>query len=421
MHVPSTYLPLYSYQNFFRKNNEPKYSLNPFGNMEILSNIPQNNTYHCSAFNTDINYDNNSCINGNKNNSLNVPYIMERPKTNNACYYNTNYFPMTNGSNNNNMENVANVVNYKLFLEDSVKKESCMSTFTSTTSKSLNDISYINNEKKNKQKKEKKYNIPCNIYVERCRRVLIFDLDDTLIPTCWIRSYLYSKYIGNCEKKTLCELKRDIKLNKNCNIESTLCALMHLAISLCHTVCIVTNARSDKWINTVKWLFPSFSKFIDKLHIPIIRTDQRNDPSSIKVFEYFRFWMDAKKKKFDQIVKQHCSIYNEYITNNINFISVGDTRFEEVATYELQLNNRDLIKKAFNIRVQSGLCLEGFVAQLKLIQVALSIITKGSYDFRYLALSSSVLIGYMKHIEKPFSTYHHCLFFYDVHINSHKK
>ncbi|KOB62405.1 hypothetical protein PFHG_04173 [Plasmodium falciparum HB3] len=363
MHVPSTYLPLYSYQNFFRKNNEPKYSLNPFGNMEILSNIPQNNTYHCSAFNTDINYDNNSCINGNKNNSLNVPYIMERPKTNNACYYNTNYFPMTNGSNNNNMENVANVVNYKLFLEDSVKKESCMSTFTSTTSKSLNDISYINNEKKNKQKKEKKYNIPCNIYVERCRRVLIFDLDDTLIPTCWIRSYLYSKYIGNCEKKTLCELKRDIKLNKNCNIESTLCALMHLAISLCHTVCIVTNARSDKWINTVKWLFPSFSKFIDKLHIPIIRTDQRNDPSSIKVFEYFRFWMDAKKKKFDQIVKQHCSIYNEYITNNINFISVGDTRFEEVATY-----------------------------QLKLIQVALSIITKGSYDFRYLALSSSVQI-----------------------------
>ncbi|KOB86414.1 hypothetical protein PFDG_05473, partial [Plasmodium falciparum Dd2] len=43
----------------------------------------------------------------------------------------------------------------------------------------------------------------------------------------------------------------------------------------------------------------------------------------------------------------------------------------------------------------------GPFGQLKLIQVALSIITKGSYDFRYLALSSSVLIGYMKHIEKP--------------------
>ncbi|SOV21159.1 conserved Plasmodium protein, unknown function [Plasmodium sp. DRC-Itaito] len=394
MPIPSTYLPLYSYQNFFRKNVEPKYSLNPFANMEILRNISQNNTHQCSAFNTDFNYDNYSCLNVNKNNSLNVPYTMERYKTNSSCHYNTNYVPMTNGSNNNmeNVVNVSNVVNYKLFAEDSIKKGRCMSTFTSTTSKSVNDISHINNEKKKKQKKERKYNIPCSIYIERCRRVLIFDLDDTLIPTCWIRSYLYSKHRINYQKKTLSELKRDIRLNKNCNIEFTLCSLIHLAISLCHTVCIVTNARSDKWINTVKWLFPSFSKFLDKLQIPIIRTDQRNDPSSIKVFEYFRFWMDAKKKKFDQIMKQHCSIYNEYITNNINFISVGDTRFEEVATYELHLNNKNLIKKAFNIRVQSGLCLESFVAQLKLIQVALSIITKGSYDFRYLALSSSVQI-----------------------------
>ncbi|SBS81298.1 conserved Plasmodium protein, unknown function [Plasmodium ovale] len=230
-----------------------------------------------------------------------------------------------------------------------------------------------------------------DIYLEKCRRVIIFDLDDTLVPTCWIRSMMMCKYNINYDQ-ALKELKKEIKLNKNCNFESAVCSVINLAMSMSHTVFIVTNARSDKWVDTVKWLFPRFSKLLEECHIPIIRTEQYREPSPLNVFEYFRYWMNAKKKKFDDILKEHCNFYRQYIANKIDFISLGDTDFEEVATQELLSSNKSLIKKAFNVKVQAGLCLENFVGQLKLVQVALSIIAKGSYAYKYLALSGSVQI-----------------------------
>ncbi|EDL45372.1 hypothetical protein PVIIG_04232 [Plasmodium vivax India VII] len=231
----------------------------------------------------------------------------------------------------------------------------------------------------------------CGMYLEKCKRVIIFDLDDTLIPTNWIRSFLLTRCAVSY-KQGIKELKKEIQLNKKCNFESVACSVIHLAMSLSHTVFIVTNARSDKWIETVRWLFPRFSKLLLYCQIPIIRTDQQMEPSPLNVHEYFRFWMSAKKKKFDDILKQHCTLYRPYISNKIDFISLGDTDFEEVATYELQLANTGLINRAFNVKVQAGLSLEDFTGQLKLIQVALSIIAKGSYAYKYLALSGSVQI-----------------------------
>ncbi|KJP85895.1 hypothetical protein AK88_04482 [Plasmodium fragile] len=160
----------------------------------------------------------------------------------------------------------------------------------------------------------------CGMYLEKCKRVIIFDLDDTLIPTNWIRSFLLTRCAVSY-KQGIKELKKEIQLNKKCNFESVACSVIHLAMSLSHTVFIVTNARSDKWIET--------------------------------------------KKKFDDILKQHYNLYRPYISHKIDFISLGDTDFEEVATYELQLANTGLINRAFNVKVQAGLSLEDFTGVRK--------------------------------------------------------
>lgn len=237
------------------------------------------------------------------------------------------------------------------------------------------------------KKSEKEY----NLYIEKCRRVIIFDLDDTLIPTCWIRSLLGSRCFYTYEQ-ALEETKRELNAHNKYDFEIELCSLIQLAKSLSHTVVIVTNARSDKWIDTIKYLFPIFFNIIEKNNISIIRTEQAFEPSHENVIEYFKFWMNAKKKKFEKVLNEHFNIYQHNINKQIDFVSIGDSEFEEVATYELQLDNKNLIKKAYNIKCQSGLTIENFSGQLRLLQVALSIIAKSSYSYNFLALSSYVQI-----------------------------
>lgn len=229
------------------------------------------------------------------------------------------------------------------------------------------------------------------LFVEKCKRVIVFDLDDTLIPTCWIRTLLSSKYFYTYEQ-ALVETKRELHAYNQYDFEIELCSLIRLAKSLSHTVVIVTNARSDKWIDTIKYLFPIFFNVIEKNNVPIIRTDQSFEPSHDNVVEYFRFWMNAKKKKFKIVLNEHFNKYQHHINKQIDFISVGDSEFEEIAAYELQSDHKNLVKKAYNIKCQNGLTIENFSGQLRLLQVALSIIAKPSYSYNFLALSSYVQI-----------------------------
>ncbi|GAW79813.1 hypothetical protein, conserved [Plasmodium gonderi] len=367
MNLPYVCSSTYTNQNLYTKDaGVKKHKITPFPRMNVNDHLT---IFPFAHYNANL-LNNESKLKMHKNKVFGIPIDVTDMRMK------SKHFNSSIGSTKNNNQNIT----YQLLNKNDVSEKGKY-IFESTVPKSA-----INSQALNM-----KMNSSSSVYVEKCNRVIIFDLDDTLIPTYWIRSFLCTKNTLSY-KQALREMKKEIHLNKKCNFESVVCSVIHLAVSLAHTVFIVTNARSDKWVETVRWLFPQFSKLLLHCHIPIIRTDQFMEPSPFNVQEYFRFWMSAKKKKFDEILKEHFNFYRNYISNKIDFISLGDTDFEEVATYELQLANTGLINKAFNVKVQGGLSLEDFTGQLKLIQVAMSIISKGSYEYKYLALSGSVQI-----------------------------
>lgn len=230
------------------------------------------------------------------------------------------------------------------------------------------------------------------IDVDKCRKIIIFDLDDTLIPTSYIQSHLLSKcYLSH--KQALQAVKAGFATNAEFDFEIILCSLLKFAKYLSYTVVIVTNARSNKWIRTVKFVFPKFANTIQQFNIPIVRTDQIGEPSPIRLRDHFHFWMNAKKKKFNEIVQSHLYTYGQHTTEKIDFISIGDSEFEEVAAYELFEDNKHILNRSFNIKCESGLLLNDFVHQLFLIRVALNRIANNNITYRCVSLNASVQIN----------------------------
>ncbi|CAD2102006.1 conserved Plasmodium protein, unknown function [Plasmodium vinckei petteri] len=387
MNLLHAYIPPYANQNAGIQNGTVQ-SYNSNSNLNLNSNNGSNvyvNSFPIPNMNTNMYLGHNNTTVSVYNNTPIRPQFTIDQKIYSRDFNQSNFNNVINnvpikyeGAPNYNRYN-NNISNNYLKGQDESLYKSCLSN-------KMISLQYNKSNNKNINK-----NFTHEIYRDNCKRVIIFDLDDTLIPTCWIRDRLTAKYNLSYEQ-SLKEIKKEIQTNQNYNFESTVCSVIRLATSISSGVFIVTNARSDKWVETVRWLFPQFSKVLDEYNIPIIRTDQQMEPSPLKLYEHFRFWMNAKKKKFYEIIMDHRSLCNRYVPGKIDFISLGDTEFEEVATRELQMSNKNIINKAFNIKVQAGLPLGEFIGQLKLIQVGLSIITKESYSYKYLALSGSVQI-----------------------------
>ncbi|CAD2089378.1 conserved Plasmodium protein, unknown function [Plasmodium vinckei lentum] len=389
MNLLHAYIPSYANQNADIQNGTVQ-SYNSNSNLNLNSNSNNGSNVYVNSFpipnmNTNMYLGHNNTTVSVYNNTPIRPQFTIDQKIYSRDFNQSNFNNVINnvpikyeGASNYNRYN-NNISNNYLKGQDESLYKSCLSN-------KMISLQYNKSNNKNINK-----NVTHEIYRDNCKRVIIFDLDDTLIPTCWIRDRLTAKYNLSYEQ-SLKEIKKEIQTNQNYNFESTVCSVIRLATSISSGVFIVTNARSDKWVETVRWLFPQFSKVLDEYNIPIIRTDQQMEPSPLKLYEHFRFWMNAKKKKFYEIIMNHRNLCNRYVPGRIDFISLGDTEFEEVATRELQMSNKNIINKAFNIKVQAGLPLGEFIGQLKLIQVGLSIITKESYSYKYLALSGSVQI-----------------------------
>ncbi|VEV55831.1 conserved Plasmodium protein, unknown function [Plasmodium vinckei vinckei] len=384
MNLLHAYIPPYANQNSSIQNGSVQ-NYNSNSNLNLNSNSNSGSNVYVNSFpipnmNANMFLGHNNTTVSVYNNSPIRPQFAIDPKIYSKDFNQSNFnnlpIKYEDTSNYNRYNNIGN--NYLKGQDEYLYKSYLDSKMIS--------LQYNKSNNKNINK-----NVTHEIYRDNCKRVIIFDLDDTLIPTCWIRDRLTAKYNLSYEQ-SLKEIKKEIQTNKNYNFESTVCSVIHLAKSISSGVFIVTNARSDKWIETVRWLFPQFSKVLDEYNIPIIRTDQQMEVYPLKLYEHFRFWMNAKKKKFYEIIMSHRNLCNRYAPGKIDFISLGDTEFEEVATRELQMSNKNIINKAFNIKVQAGLPLGEFIGQLKLIQVGLSIIIKESYSYKYLALSGSVQI-----------------------------
>lgn len=186
------------------------------------------------------------------------------------------------------------------------------------------------------------------------RRALVFlDLDDTLIPTQWMKPRLsglrdgslkVSDFVGTeadrrwselgeregdsfqavADGDRNCRSYKDIRPLLNVlsasHFEEEICELMRAVHKYANgRAYIITNARSFTWLALVRSLFPRLHDLLDRSKIPIIKTTPGVDPLSnactrepepeprmtSNASAYFDFWMRAKYHEFHKIIDRH--------------------------------------------------------------------------------------------------------------------
>ncbi|KAL8272700.1 hypothetical protein Esti_003404 [Eimeria stiedai] len=211
-----------------------------------------------------------------------------------------------------------------------------------------------------------------NPHPSRHSAILIFDLDDTLIPTEWIRSsFAAQKHKHATADEVYQAIKREFdRLTSN---ELTLHILSTLkgAKKWSETVVIVTNARSIRWLSAMKSLFPEVLQLLDDEDIPIIRScPVGEEPSIREAPAYFAYWMNAKKIKFLEVIRQHCKTKCPSPTAPVDLVSIGDNDFEEYAALRAA-HELPTVRLAKVVRCRSGLEPRSFLHQLKDIALAI--------------------------------------------------
>ncbi|PHJ23781.1 membrane associated protein with a signal egf domain and 7 transmembrane domains at the c-terminus [Cystoisospora suis] len=209
--------------------------------------------------------------------------------------------------------------------------------------------------------------------VDRTSSVFIFDLDDTLIPTEWIRSsYAAQKDDSRSPDEVYQSILAEIN-RRTCNeLIPHILNSLRKAKSLCSTVAIVTNARSPRWLGVFESMFPEVVQLLRQEGIPIIRScPQGQEPNIYECSAYFSYWMNAKKRKFEEVIRQHNESTAGAGLKRVDLISIGDNDFEEYAATHLALESPHSVRFAKVVRCRPGLTPEHFLAQLRDIQRAI--------------------------------------------------
>ncbi|OEH74019.1 hypothetical protein cyc_01746 [Cyclospora cayetanensis] len=210
-----------------------------------------------------------------------------------------------------------------------------------------------------------------------CRHsaIFIFDLDDTLIPTEWIRSsFANLKHQHASTEEVYKAIKQELdRLTANELIPCILSTLKK-AKKWSETVVIVTNARSVRWLSTMKSLFPEVIQLLNDERIPIIRScPVGEEPSIHETTAYFAYWMNAKKTKFLEVIRQHFQNKCTPQAAAVDLVSVGDNDFEEYAALRAA-HELPAVRFAKVVRCRSGLEPRPFLHQLKEITRAIDYI-----------------------------------------------
>eukprot|EP00397_Hematodinium_sp_SG-2012_P017406 GEMP01017797.1.p1 GENE.GEMP01017797.1~~GEMP01017797.1.p1 ORF type:complete len:360 (+),score=114.53 GEMP01017797.1:212-1291(+) len=167
--------------------------------------------------------------------------------------------------------------------------------------------------------------------------IIIFDWDDTLFPTTWIRHdknihwrYPLAEQTNTYDAKDLAALTKQLKLLQD-NVEKVLT----LAMKLGHVV-IVTLARPP-WVElSCDNFFTHIGRFVTKHGIKVVyaqdmdgkaRTYDKQKFASSEDAE--RFWI---QKKQNAIMGEIADFYSKSASSWKNVISLGDSDFERFAT-----------------------------------------------------------------------------------------
>ncbi|KAH7648102.1 hypothetical protein FG379_000026 [Cryptosporidium bovis] len=234
--------------------------------------------------------------------------------------------------------------------------------------------------------------------------VIIFDLDDTLIPTDWIRdtysrirqnsslNYLFTNSSNNVYQY----IRMQVDQHVNHQLIPNIIKMLTISKKQFLDVAIVTNARSTGWLKVVEAMFPELIATLNELSVPIIRTSPQGTEPEIEDGEkYFNYWMMAKKNEFEKIIDKWSSANgknNNYISHNlsnIDLISVGDNDFEECAAVHLAAIDR---KVGFSkiIRCTPGLSPKMFLNQLQTISNVIEIEKKRNSPHSWINYTNTV-------------------------------
>ena len=208
-----------------------------------------------------------------------------------------------------------------------------------------NKIPYKNvfkgvNIKKNLIIEDKIKNV-CFPYMKQKHSMIIFDWDDTLLPT----SFLYSESI----------LKEEVKFNEIENqqifeLENYVCLLLYKAVEK-GDVYIITNSGNG-WVElTAKRFYPSILPILERITIISARE------------QYEKIYPDNRRQwKIDAFLHLH-NLVNTNLINNI--ICIGDSMLEIEAGKILASKFKEAFIK--NIKFQEAPKLDELLKQLKLV------------------------------------------------------
>lgn len=170
-----------------------------------------------------------------------------------------------------------------------------------------------------------KFQIPDNLP----QSVLFFDLDDTLIPTEWIRR-VYGSARAEIERQNnpsiaaesdqLISLRvRRLLQFLEPTLEQKATSLVKLACRKFGVVALVTNARSAAWISVVELLFPDFSSSLKELGIPIIRAVSGAKIQTLfsGMGDYFTYWSGLKKEQFKRVTLYANNAYRGHCVTTV--------------------------------------------------------------------------------------------------------
>lgn len=184
--------------------------------------------------------------------------------------------------------------------------------------------------------------------------VIIFDWDDTLFPTTYIREDLELSWKVPLQRQKGFSAKvlADIE-SKMQTLADNVIKLLEMANEQGHVV-LVTLAR-DPWVNTsCKNFFPSVGSLIEKLGLPIVyaQEGQQIEYNKVQMMEddeMEKFWAKVKGKAIKRELEKFYSQYEGQSWKNI--ISIGDSDFERLGTIAA---TSDYVKESLQLKDLEG-------------------------------------------------------------------
>lgn len=172
-------------------------------------------------------------------------------------------------------------------------------------------------------------------FAKPAQTVIIFDWDDTLFPTTFIRDDLELKWQRPLKEQSLtAKAKAEVAENLNkCALNVS--ELMRLSCAY-GKVILVTLAKQPWVEESCKNFFPTIGSLIEELQVPVVYAqDGMNQVDYNKVAmgsteDIQKYWSEIKGKAIANEVKQFYTQYEGQSWKNI--ISIGDSDFERLGT-----------------------------------------------------------------------------------------